>query len=212
MKNQKGINPNDTLAAAKRQGGISIKEYLSRFPKEDFPDEFKDLQKRLSALNLEELDESQFFPISKKTGNGIYIEGPKVMVKNIKSAQGHYETYDFYIDDVLSITHYAKFIFMFLVIGFSMERASAVVLINTKMEYIGAIHIQSISRKELRRFLSYLVLANPRIMADEYILKFISGSSGVFSNRMTKKVFIALFGNIIFYVILGLILVWTDVI
>ncbi|MUG96826.1 hypothetical protein F7734_32590 [Scytonema sp. UIC 10036] len=202
MKGQERFHVNESVQAAKEQKTATIEEYLSRIPQHQFSDELSQIRERLSRLNIQNIDCSLYFPTSQKTGDGIYVEGPRVMVKNIVNSQGTPTSFDFYIDDVSFVTHYAKANFLFLVIAYSVTTANAIVFLDKNYDYIGAITVGSMKTRELRSFLTHLFFVNPAIQTDNYILQFVGGKSGVFSGRIFQKMLLSILYNVIAYAVI----------
>ncbi len=201
MARQEVFDPHEAVKTSKERKTATIEEYLSRFPQHQYSAELNQIKQKLSRLNSQDLNQSLYFPASTKKGNGIYVQGPRVTAKNVLP-----QSFNFYIDDVSFIIHYAKATFLFLVIGWSMTRANAVVFLDKNHKCIGSIQVGSIKTRDLRSFLTHLVSVNPAIRTDSHILKFISGTSGVFAGRVLQKLLVSILCNIAVYAIIILII------
>ena len=87
-----------------------------------------------------------------------------------------------------------------------MTSANAVVFLDKNHNCIGAIQVGSIKTRDFRSFLTHLVSVNPTLRTDTHILKFISGTSGVFAGRVMQKMLVSILCNVAVYAIIILII------
>jgi hypothetical protein len=188
---KRSIDPAAAAEAARSQSTNSVQDYLLRVPEGSFPNEFAELRKRLSKLTGEKAGESRYFPTASTTGDGIYVQGPKVIFKNVLDNARQPQNYDFFIDDVALVFHQASVFFLFLVFGISWQTSNYIVFCDRDNQMLAAVPPQM----NVRDFLVHLMAVNPNTAVDKYTFLFVSGRSGVFGFRMFRKFLLAIFVN-----------------
>jgi len=173
--------------------------YLDTIPQEQFPERFRQVRQRLAQAGAGGTSETLCLPSRHKggkTGDGIYIEGDRVTLKNMVNAGGSQASTGFFIDDVGAIVHHSQVFILFLVLFISLKNSNTIVLFDKEMNILVTISPHQGGAYEL---LSHLVLAKPEIMVEKRIFRFISGEKRVFGKRVFGQLLLAIFGNVMLY-------------